>query len=408
MSNNIITTTKQPIGVIRVNVPGPQGPSGTPGSQGPQGIPGPIGNIASGSYGSFYDTGSYLATSATTIYSMSLSTTDISNGVFVSGSDKTRIYFTDPGVYNVQFSAQFTNSENNVTHDLRLWPRKNNLSDIIDSNSVVTVPGAKSGTSGKIIAAWNFFVSASANDFIQMLWNADDANVITLATQSAGTSPVSPRTPSLILTANRIDTFFSNTGSFSGSFRGTFTGSLSGTASYALNTSLNTSSFVSTSSFNAYTSSANTAISLKAPVINPTFTNNITVDGQAKVNMLVNYLAAGVIATAQDTSSLFTFTANSYRAIILDVHTQNNVSSSVYSMSTVTALYEPNYPSTFVIQKIETLQSSGTGINNEIFEKIDYIGEYDSGGEGTHLIRVVNNLPETYTIRFLARGIPNT
>jgi hypothetical protein len=43
-------------------------------------------NTATGSYGSFYDTGSVLATSTTLIYSMSLSTTDISNGVFVSAS----------------------------------------------------------------------------------------------------------------------------------------------------------------------------------------------------------------------------------------------------------------------------------------------------------------------------------
>lgn len=152
--------------------------------------------------------------------------------------------------------------------------------------------------------------------------------------------------------------------------------------------------------FNAYTSSANTAISLKAPVIDPTFTNNITVNGQAKINMLVNF-AAAVSAPAQQTSSLFSFPANTYRAVILDVHAQNNVSSSVYSMSTVTVLYEPNQPNNVVINKAETLQSS---LTNQIFEKVDYIGYYD----GTYnLIRIVNNLPDNHTFRFLARGIPN-
>jgi hypothetical protein len=42
-----------------------------------------------------------------------------------------------------------------------------------------------------------------------------------------------PGIPSVIVTANRVDQFLSNTGSFSGSFTGQFTGSLFGTASFA-------------------------------------------------------------------------------------------------------------------------------------------------------------------------------
>lgn len=197
-------------------------------------------NTATGSYGSFYDTGSYTATSATTIYSMSLSTTDISNGVFVSGSDRTRIYVTNAGVYNFQFSAQFSNSSNNDPQDVAVWLRKNDGSsanDIVDSNSFITVPGAKGGDPGQIIAAWNFFLQLSAGDFVQLLWHAEVANHITLETIAAGTNPTYPRTPSLIATVQRVDTFLSNTGSFSGSFIGEFTGSLSGIASNALTAS---------------------------------------------------------------------------------------------------------------------------------------------------------------------------
>lgn len=193
-------------------------------------------NTSTGSFGSFYDTGSQTAVSTTTIYSMSLSTTDISNGVYVSGSDRTRIYVTNAGVYNFQFSAQFSNTSNNDPQDVAVWLRKNDNSstnDIVDSNSFITVPGAKGGNPGQIIAAWNFFLQLAAGDFIQLLWHAEKANVITLETIPAGTNPPHPRTPSLIATANRIDTFFSNTGSFSGSF----TGSLLGTASWAYSSS---------------------------------------------------------------------------------------------------------------------------------------------------------------------------
>ena len=193
-------------------------------------------NTATGSYGSFYNTGSQTAISATAIYSMSLSTTDISNGVFVSGSDKTRVYVTNAGVYNFQFSAQFRNTDTSDEQHVAVWVRKNNISsanDIVDSNSFISVSKAKGGNPGETIAAWNFFLQLAAGDFIQLLWHAETANVITLETIPAGVSPTHPRTPSLILTANRVDTFLSNTGSFSGSFTGNFTGSLLGTATTA-------------------------------------------------------------------------------------------------------------------------------------------------------------------------------
>ena len=186
-------------------------------------------NTATGSYGSFYDTGSVLAASATRIYSMSLSNTDISNGVFVSSSngDRTKIKFTNAGVYNVQFSAQFSNTDNS-TQDAIVWVRKNGT-DIEDSSGTVGVPSQKAGTPGQAIASWNYYLSLSANDYIQLCWHTEQANVITLETIAAGTGPTHPRTPSLILTAQRVDTFLSNTGSF----LGTFTGDLIGTASYA-------------------------------------------------------------------------------------------------------------------------------------------------------------------------------
>jgi hypothetical protein len=200
-------------------------------------------NTATGSYGSFYDTGSVLAASSTAIYSMSLSTTDISNGVFVSASngDKTRVKFTNAGTYNVQFSSQFSNSDNS-TQDTVVWLRKNGT-DIPDSSGTVGVPPFKAGSNGQVIASWNYLVNLAANDFIQLCWHAEQANVITLETIAAGTSPTHPRTPSTILTATRVDTFLSNTGSFSGSF----TGILTGTASYA--TQALSSSFATTASY---------------------------------------------------------------------------------------------------------------------------------------------------------------
>lgn len=202
-------------------------------------------NTATGSYGSFFDTGSYTASSATAIYSMSLSTTDISNGVYVDSIDRTKIYFTNDGVYNIQFSAQFSNTDN-AGVDVTIWARKNDsgsANDIADSAGVATVPAFKGGQNGQTIAGWNYYITAAAGDYIQLLWTVDVGNKITLETLPAGTNPVHPRVPSLILTAQRVDTFLSNTGSFSGSF----TGDLIGTASFAINSL--TASFIDGGTF---------------------------------------------------------------------------------------------------------------------------------------------------------------
>jgi hypothetical protein len=67
------------------------------------------------------------------------------------------------------------------------------------------------------------------------MWYSPDANVRLHAESAFG---VVPGIPSLIVTANRVDQFLSNTGSFSGSF----TGSLSGTASFATSASFALSS----------------------------------------------------------------------------------------------------------------------------------------------------------------------
>ena len=88
----------------------------------------------------------------------------------------------------------------------------------------------------------NFFLNLAANDFIQLCWRTDDTDShITLSTEPSSSSPPHPVAPSVIASINRIDTFLSNTGSFSGSFFGVVTGSLYGTASYA-----ETASYVNT------------------------------------------------------------------------------------------------------------------------------------------------------------------
>jgi len=187
---------------------------------------GGTGNTATGSYGSFYSTQTQTNV-AGTARSMSLNVTDISNGVSISGSTNpfnTYIKVQNPGVYDIQFSAQVDKTDSG-TDEIWIWIRKNGT-DISDSATSLQLVG----NGAHYVAAWNFFVNAAANDYFQLMWYSTDGNVRLHAESAFG---VVPGIPSLIVTANRVDQFLSNTGSFSGSF----TGQLFGTSSFALSAS---------------------------------------------------------------------------------------------------------------------------------------------------------------------------
>jgi hypothetical protein len=221
-------------------------------------------NTATGSYGSFYDTTTQTNPVANVPRSMSFNSTDITNGVSISGSTNpfnTYIKTQNAGVYNIQFSAQVEKTDSG-TDVIVIWLRKNGI-NLTDSATKLTL----SGNGTKVVAAWNWFVSSAANDYYQIIWVSADTGMRLYAELINDT----PGIPSVILTVNRVDQFLSNTGSFTGSFTGAFTGSLFGTSSWAVNAltasyalnggsggTVDTSSLVTTASFNQFTSSYNT------------------------------------------------------------------------------------------------------------------------------------------------------
>ena len=146
-------------------------------------------------YGSFLHTASILLSVTSASYSASFNTTDFAYGVSISGSNQDKIKVANSGVYNIQFSAQFdkTNSSNATVY---VWLRKNGT-DVPISNTGLTLGG---GANDSAVAAWNFFVSASANDYYQLMFAATGNNTRVLYT----IPPFGPAVPSLILTVNRV------------------------------------------------------------------------------------------------------------------------------------------------------------------------------------------------------------
>lgn len=148
-------------------------------------------------YGAFQDSTDQTAAAANTAYAVKFNTTDYSHGVSVVSNS--RITTTSYGIYNVQFSFQFTNTDTQI-HDIDIWFRKNGT-DIANSNSQFSVPNSHGGVPGHLIAAMNFWVELSANDYFEIMWNTSSTQV-TIEQIPAQTGPVRPATPSAIVTVS--------------------------------------------------------------------------------------------------------------------------------------------------------------------------------------------------------------
>lgn len=150
-------------------------------------------------YGAFQDSTDQTAASTTAAYAVTLDTTDFSHGVSVASNS--RITVQSYGIYNIQLSLQFTNTDTQI-HDIDLWFRKNGT-NIANSNSQYSIPNSHGGIHGHLIAALNFWVELNANDYVEIMWSTASTQIFIeqIGTQ---TSPTRPATPSAIVTVNYV------------------------------------------------------------------------------------------------------------------------------------------------------------------------------------------------------------
>ena len=140
-------------------------------------------------------------TTANTATLMTLNTTDFSNGVSIASS---KITVTYPGVYNLQFSAQFQNTDNQI-QDISIWLKQNGT-DIPGSTGYVSIPARKSASAGEEahqITGWNYYLSMTAGQYVEIYWSATLASV-TIQNYAAGTTPTRPSTQSVVATLSFV------------------------------------------------------------------------------------------------------------------------------------------------------------------------------------------------------------
>lgn len=150
-------------------------------------------------YGAFQDSTDQTAASTTSAYAVKFNTTDFTNGITVASNS--RLTVKSYGIYNIQFSIQFANTDSQI-QDVDIWFRKNGT-DIAGSNSKFSIPNSHGGVNGHLIAAMNFWLEMSANDYAEIMWSTTNTTV-SIEQLPAQTSPTRPTTPSAIVTMNFV------------------------------------------------------------------------------------------------------------------------------------------------------------------------------------------------------------
>lgn len=128
----------------------------------------------------------------------------LSNGITVEGANDTEIHVPYPGQYLVTMRLNFAN-RGNSSQEIEVWakdagvnyPLSNTRYDIAARKSL----SVYSHTSA--IKTGIFTVDDPQTEYLEMAWWSDGADIY-LEHYAAGTSPIRPEIPSVILTINLI------------------------------------------------------------------------------------------------------------------------------------------------------------------------------------------------------------
>ena len=147
-------------------------------------------------YGSFWDNDTVQANLSTGA-NISISNVYANSGVYILNDGQ--IKFTTDGVYKIEYSLQFQNSDNKQ-NSVFVWLRKNGVT-IPNTSSYFTIHSGGSAN-GYICATGPFLDSTViSDDFYQISWSADDTHVYL---QGIAANELAPASPSSIVTVTKI------------------------------------------------------------------------------------------------------------------------------------------------------------------------------------------------------------
>jgi hypothetical protein len=153
-----------------------------------------------GYYGSFYDMTDQPLASTTAAQAVAIGTTAEAVGISITSGN--RVLFANAGTYSLTFSIQITNVGTTVAKSV-FWVKKNGV-DYADSATELDLQSRKgAGNPNRQVITINYVATAAAGDYVQVFWAGDSLN-LTVEALPAGSSPVYPAVPSIILTATQV------------------------------------------------------------------------------------------------------------------------------------------------------------------------------------------------------------
>lgn len=125
---------------------------------------------------------------------MTFNSLDATNGC--TWANGTQMIVSNPGTYNLQFSAQLYRTQGGTTENIYIWFKKNGQ-NVTNSNTAITF--ANNGQ--YVVAAWNIiYPNLSSGDNVEIAWATTDSNIqIRALTPSLG-----PSIPSVIATLTQV------------------------------------------------------------------------------------------------------------------------------------------------------------------------------------------------------------
>lgn len=145
-----------------------------------------------------------------TAYAITYDTEDFPDGISVVSNSQ--ITFAEPGIYNIAYSIQLKNTNNDL-ETVDIWFRKDGT-DIAGSNTRFAIPARKStGDPSYLVAVTPIMVDiTAANQYIQIMWHTSNTAVtiehLAAVTASPGVTPAIPATPSVIVGVTFISAQF--------------------------------------------------------------------------------------------------------------------------------------------------------------------------------------------------------